>query len=67
MDKMKNFIENIEKYNKLNHTYILNYHNDEDDDNVKSYWEYHLEEIEKEELSGLINFDDKITEPELHF
>lgn len=37
MDKMKNFIENIEKYNKLNHTYILNYHNDEDDDNVKSY------------------------------
>lgn len=65
MDKVKNFIENIEKYNKFNHTYILNDHNDEDGDTVRSYLEYHLEEVEKEELSGLINFDDKTTEPEL--
>lgn len=65
MHKVKNFIENIEKYNKLNHTYILNDHNDEDGDTVRSYLEYHLEEVEKEELSGLINFDDKTTKPEL--
>jgi len=65
MDKVKNFIENIEKHNKLNHTYILNDYNDEDGDTVRSYLEYHLEEVEKEELSDLINFDDKTTEPEL--
>ncbi|WP_159474920.1 DUF2004 domain-containing protein [Chryseobacterium sp. 18068] len=65
MDKVKNFIENIEKYNKLNKTYILNDYNDEDGDTVKSYLEHHLEEVEKEELSNLINFDDKTIEPEL--
>lgn len=65
MDKVKNFIENIEKHNKLNHTYIVNDYNDEDGDTVRSYLEYHLEEVEKEELSDLINFDDKTTEPEL--
>lgn len=65
MDKVKNFIENIEKYDKLNKTYILNDYNDEDGDTVKSYLEHHLEEVEKEELSSLINFDDKTTEPEL--
>lgn len=65
MDKVKNFIENIEKYNKLNKTYILNDYNDEDGDTVKSYLEHHLEEVEKEELLNLINFDDKTIEPEL--
>ncbi|REC44533.1 DUF2004 domain-containing protein [Chryseobacterium sp. 5_R23647] len=65
MDKVKNFIENIEKYNKLNKTYILNDYNDEDGDTVKSYLEHHLDEVEKEELSNLINFDDKTIEPEL--
>jgi len=65
MDKVKNFIENIEKYNKLNKTYILNDYNDEVGDTVKSYLEHHLEEVEKEEISNLINFDDKTIEPEL--
>ncbi|WP_426473825.1 DUF2004 domain-containing protein [Chryseobacterium balustinum] len=65
MDKVKNFIENIEKYNKLNHTYILNDYNDEDGDTVRSYLEYHLKVVEKDALSDLINFDDKTTEPDL--
>lgn len=65
MDKVKNFIENIEKCDKLNKTYILNDYNNEDGDTIKSYLEHHLEEVEKEELSNLINFDDKTTEPEL--
>jgi hypothetical protein len=65
MDKVKNFIENIEKCDKLNKTYILNDYNDEDGDTVKSYLEHHLEEVEKLELSNLINFDDKATELEL--
>ena len=64
MDKVKNFIENIDKFDKLNKTYILNDYNDEDGDTVKFYLEHHLEEVGKDELSTLINFDDSKTEPE---
>lgn len=64
MDKVKNFIENIEKFDNLNKTYILDDYNDEEGDTVKFYIEDHLEEIGKEELSTLINFDDKTIELE---
>ncbi|MFW0718848.1 DUF2004 domain-containing protein [Pedobacter sp. N23S346] len=64
LDKIKNFIEKLEKFDKLNKTYILNDYNDEDGDTVKFYLEHHLEEVDKEELTKLVNFDDKITEPE---
>ncbi|MBW3524369.1 DUF2004 domain-containing protein [Chryseobacterium sp. NKUCC03_KSP] len=65
MDKVKNFIENIEKYDKLNKTCILTDYNNEDGDIVKSYLEHHLEEVQKDALSNLITFDDNTTEPEL--
>ncbi|WP_404986124.1 DUF2004 domain-containing protein [Chryseobacterium sp. M5] len=65
MDKVKNFIENIEKYDKLNKTSILTDYNNEDGDIVKSYLEHHLEEVQKDALSNLIIFDDNTTEPEL--
>lgn len=64
LDKIKNFIEKLEKFDKLNKTYILNDYNDEDGDTVKFYLEHHLEEVDKEELTKLVNFDDRITEPE---
>ncbi len=64
MDKVKNFIEKIDKFDELNKTYILNDYNDEDGDTVKFYLEHHLEEVGKEELSKLINFDDTTAEPE---
>nr|WP_315423927.1 DUF2004 domain-containing protein [uncultured Pedobacter sp.] len=64
LDKVKNFIEKLEKFDKLNKTYILNDYNDEDGDTVKFYLEHHLEEVDKEELTKLVNFDDTITEPE---
>ena len=64
LDKIKNFIEKLEKFDKLNKTYILNDYNDEDGDTVKFYLEHHLEEVDKEELTKLVNFDDTITEPE---
>ncbi|MCX2496136.1 DUF2004 domain-containing protein [Pedobacter sp. PF22-3] len=64
LDKVKNFIEKLEKFDKLNKTYILNDYNDEDGDTVKFYLEHHLEELDKEELTKLVNFDDTITEPE---
>ncbi|PWS27016.1 hypothetical protein DHW03_13435 [Pedobacter yonginense] len=64
MDKVKHFIENIDRFDKLNKTYILNDYNDEDADTVKFYLEHHLEEIGKDELSKLINFDATTTKPE---
>jgi hypothetical protein len=67
VDTVKNFIENVENvenFDNLNKTYILNDYNDEDGDTVKFYLEHHLEEVGKDELSKLINFDDTTTEPE---
>lgn len=64
MDKVKKFIENIDKFDKQNKTYILNDYNDEDGDTVKLYLEHHLEEVSKEELSNLIDFEDTTKEPE---
>ena len=64
LDKVKNFIEKLEKFDKLNKTYILDDYNDEDGDTVKFYLEHHLEELDKEELTKLVNFNDTITEPE---
>ena len=64
MDKVKNFIENIEKFDILNKNYILDDYNDEEGDTVKFYLEDHLEEIGKDELSTLINFDDTTIELE---
>ncbi|REG88536.1 DUF2004 domain-containing protein [Flavobacterium aquicola] len=64
MDKVKNFIGNIDKFDKLNKTYIHSDYSDEDGDTVKFYLEHHLEEISKDEISTLINFDDSSTEPE---
>ncbi|MEO8236561.1 MAG: DUF2004 domain-containing protein [Flavobacterium sp.] len=64
MDKVKNFIQNIDKFDTLNKTYIHNDYRDEDGDTVKFYLEHHLEEISEEEISLLINFDDISKEPE---
>lgn len=64
MDKVKNFIENIDKFDKLNKTYIHNDYSDEDGDTVKFYLEHHLEEISKDEISILIKFDNLSIEPE---
>lgn len=64
LDKVKNFLENIDKFDKLNKTYILDDYNDEEGETVKFYLEHHLEEVGKDELSTLINFDDSATQPE---
>ncbi|GAE65417.1 DUF2004 domain-containing protein [Chryseobacterium indologenes] len=64
LDKVKNFLENIEKFDKQNKAYITEDYHDQDGDTVKSYLEHHLEEIDREELSALINFNDPNIEPE---
>ncbi len=64
MDKVKNLIENIEKFDEANKTYMLNDYNDEDRDTVKFYLENHLKELGIDNLSMLINFEDTTTEPQ---
>ncbi|WP_185290505.1 DUF2004 domain-containing protein [Chryseobacterium lactis] len=64
LDQIKNYLENIEPFNKLAKNYILEDYHNEDGDTVKLYLEHHLEEVEQDELSTLINFDDSTTEPE---
>ena len=64
MNSVKKIIDNITRLDKQNKVYIDNDFNDEDGDTVRFYLEHHLEEVDKEELSTLIDFDDKSTEPE---
>lgn len=64
LDRVKSFLENIEKFDKLNKTYIMDDYHNEDGETVKFYLEHHLEEVGKDELSTLINFDDSTTQPE---
>lgn len=64
LNQIKNYLENIEAYNKLAQNYILEDYHNEEGDTVKFYVEHHLEEVEEDELSTLINFDDSTVEPE---
>lgn len=64
LDKVKSYLENIDKFNELNKTYLSDDYNDEEGDTVKFYVEHHLEEVGKDELSALINFDDPTLGPE---
>ncbi|BAP33383.1 uncharacterized protein CHSO_4346 [Chryseobacterium sp. StRB126] len=64
LDQIKNYLENIEPINKLAQNYILEDYHNEDGDTVKLYLEHHLEEVEQDKLSTLINFDDSTVEPE---
>ncbi|WP_281635721.1 hypothetical protein [Flavobacterium marginilacus] len=57
MNKVKNFIGDIDKFDKLNKIYIRNDYNDEDGDTIKFYLEHHLEEISKDDISILINLN----------
>lgn len=63
-EKIKKVIEDIEKFDKQNKKYILEDYNDDEGDTVKFYLEHHLNDVEKEELSALINFADTANEPE---
>lgn len=64
LDQVKNYLENIETFNRLAKSYILEDYHNEEGDTVKLYLEHHLEEVEQDELSTLINFDDVTVEPE---
>ncbi|WP_044212469.1 DUF2004 domain-containing protein [Flammeovirga sp. OC4] len=62
-DEIKKIIENIESEDSKNRTYITSDFKDENGDTVKEYLEFHIEEL-AEELSGIVNFQDKSNSPE---
>ena len=64
MDNAKKLLETIGEFDAQNQKYLRDDYHDEDGDTVKLYLEHHLAEVAKEELSTLINFDDKTIEPE---
>ncbi|MFL9483513.1 DUF2004 domain-containing protein [Chitinophagaceae bacterium LWZ2-11] len=64
LESVKRFIENIALYNAKNEERIMVDYNDEDCDTAKTYAEHHLEELSKDDLSQLVDFDDKSIDPE---
>ena len=64
MDTVKKFMGKIPDYDKKNKKYIERDYADEDGDTVKMYVEHHLEEIDKTELAGLVDFNNKSVSPE---
>jgi hypothetical protein len=64
LDIAKRFIENITDFDKKNKKYIEQDYADEDSDTVKTYVEHHLEEVDKAELIGLVDFENKKISPE---
>lgn len=62
-DKIKKVIENIESENSKNRTYIASDFNNENGDTVKEFLKFHTEQL-AEELSEIVNFQDKSNIPE---
>jgi Protein of unknown function (DUF2004)/Uncharacterized protein conserved in bacteria (DUF2262) len=65
LDIIKQFIENISEFDKKNKKYIEQDYADEDCDTVRTYIEHHIENFDKDELSEFIDFDNKVTSPEI--
>ncbi|MBO2008849.1 DUF2004 domain-containing protein [Hymenobacter negativus] len=53
---IKQFIENIPKFDKQNIVSILNEYNDENGETVKRYIDFHIEEYAQSELVKLIDY-----------
>jgi len=64
LETLRKFLENIEELDKQNKGYINKDYKDKNGDTVKFYLEHHLEEIDEETLSSLIDFNNKSIEPE---
>ncbi|THU39161.1 DUF2004 domain-containing protein [Niastella caeni] len=63
MDLVKKFLENLKDYDSKNRKYIEQDFADEDGDTVKTYVEHHLEEIDKDDLAELVDFNNKSIAP----
>lgn len=65
LDAVKKFIDSLSAFDKRNKEYIEQDYADEDADTVKTYVQHHLEEIDKDELSDIVDFDDESADPEI--
>lgn len=59
MDLVKRMIENLTDFDSKNKKYIDEDFADEHSDTVMTYIDHHLEEIDRDDLAGLIDFDNK--------
>jgi len=64
MDKAVKFIEAISEFDKKNKKYIEKDFKDEEGYTVRDYINHHLQDISREELAGLVDFDNKSVSPE---
>ena len=65
LDKVKKFIEKIKDFDIKNKKYIEKDYKDEDADTVRTYVQHHLEEMERENLKGLVDFENEKMDPEI--
>lgn len=59
IEEIKSFLEQIEKFDSQNKIYLATDFNDTDSSTVHEYIEFHLEELGQDELSGLVDFNNK--------
>lgn len=64
LDIVKNFLDKLTEFDAKNHQHILNDFRSEKGDTVKEYLSFHLEQIPKDELVGLVDFNDTAVSPE---
>ena len=64
LDIVKNFLDKLTEFDAKNHQHILNYFRSEKGDTVKEQLSFHLEQIPKDELVGLVDFNDTAVSPE---
>lgn len=57
MDIIRHFIENIPNFDKQNVVSIANDFSDENGETVKEFIDFHIEELEKDKLSQLVNYE----------
>ena len=63
LEVVKGFLEKLPEWNEKNNKAILKDYKDEDGNTVRDYLEFILEELDKGELSKLINLEDKSVKP----
>lgn len=65
LESVKKFIETISDLDLKNRKYIEADYHDEDADSVRTYVEHHLEELDEDDLSSLIDKSNKKLNPEM--
>ena len=65
LDAIKKMIESLSNYDKQNKKFIEEDYKDEKQDTVRTYIEHHLEEIDEDELSEIIDVSNKSVKKEI--